>query len=274
MKMLSWAVPSWVKPGSVAENARFLAGRAPEVGLCLFEAENSARMPEEELPCALARLPLRWHAHLPSDLPGQRDLAPARREASAQGAQAAGLALAVWRRVAFLRPRFGVLHLPASPAESEPRDNGENAALWLDAFFRVWRDAGENPYNIALENVRGVSFCLLETSIASSGASLCLDMAHALAYGQEGDSMRPDVLGRVRLLHWSAPGPAAPDGRPCDRHLPLARLAPGQKDWLRRVWRARALPLLAAEATHLVEVFDWDGILLSLPELENILVHA
>ena len=263
-----WAAPSWVKPGTAAENARFLAGRVPEIGLCMFEAESSARMPETELPRGLADLPLRWHAHLPSDLPGQRDLAAGAGAALAQGARAAELALAAWRRAAFLHPRLGVLHLPA------PGGEGGSRAAWLEAFFRVWRSAGENPRDIALENVRGAPFGLPGAPEGADEAALCLDMAHTLAYGQEGDSMRPDILARVRLLHWSAPGPAGPDGTPRDRHLPLTGLTPVQKDWLRRVWARRALPLLPADAAHLVEVFDWEGILLSLPELGRILGRA
>lgn len=265
-----WAVPSWVKPGTAAENARFLAGRVPEIGLCLFEAESSAHMPEIELLRGLAGLPLRWHAHLPSELPGQRALASDPGEARAQGERAAELALAVWRRAAFLHPRFGVLHLPAPPEGNQAGGTG-SAASWLEAFFRIWRESGEQPRDIALENVRGAPFRLLDAACGADDASLCLDMAHTLAYGQEGDSVRPDILKRVRLLHWSAPGPA---GMPRDRHLPLTGLTPGQKDWLLRVWARRALPLLPANVTHLVEVFDWEGILLSLPELEEILGRA
>lgn len=265
-----WAVPSWVMPGTVAENARFLAGRVPEIGLCLFEAESSCHMPEKELPRDLADLPLRWHAHLPSDLPGQRDLAREPGEARAQGERAAELALAVWRRAAFLRPRFGVLHLPA-PSEGNKTGGRACAAAWLEAFFRIWRESGEDPRDIALENVRGAPFRPPDAPCGSDDVSLCLDMAHALAYGQEDDSMRPDVLERVRLLHWSAPGPAGPDGMPRDRHLPLTGLTPDQRDWLRRVWARRALPLLPADVTHLVEVFDWEGIQRSLPELGEFL---
>ncbi len=269
----SWAVPSWVKPGTVAENARFLAGRVPELGLCLFEAESSAHMPESELPRELAGLPLRWHAHLPSDLPGQRALASEPGGARAQGERAAELALAVWRRVAFLHPRFGVLHLPA-PQEGNEAEGTACAASWLEAFFRVWRESGGRPQDIALENVRGAPFRLLDASCGADDASLCLDMAHTLAYGQEGDSVHPEFLKRVKLLHWSAPGPSGADGVPCDRHLPLVCLTPGQKDWLLCFWARGALPLLSTDVTHLVEVFDWDGILLSLPELEEIFGHA
>lgn len=264
----SWAVPSWVMPGTVAENARFLAGRAPEVGICLFEAESSAHMPEHELPQELKELPLRWHVHLPTDLPGLSNPALC---SEASGRRAAELALGAWRRVAFLHPRFGVLHLPRS---GEGGEGVKAASAWLAGFFQVWRDAGEKAENIALENVRGASFRLLEASGESGEAALCLDMAHALAYGQEEDCTRIEILKRVRLIHWSAPGPAASGGRARDRHMPLARLTGVQKDWLLYVWARRALPLLPADVTHVVEVFDWEGILRSLPELEEILAVA
>ena len=213
-------------------------------------------------------LPLRWHAHLPTDLPGLSNPALC---SEASGRRAAELALGAWRRVAFLHPRFGVLHLPRS---GEGGEGVKAASAWLAGFFQVWRDAGEKAENIALENVRGASFRLLEASGESGEAALCLDMAHALAYGQEEDCTRIEILKRVRLIHWSAPGPAASGGRARDRHMPLARLTGVQKDWLLHVWARRALPLLPADVTHVVEVFDWEGILRSLPELEEILAVA
>lgn len=81
---------------------------------------------------------------------------------------------------AFLHPRLGVLHLPA------PGGEGGSRAAWLEAFFRVWRSAGENPRDIALENVRGAPFGLPGAPEGADEAALCLDMAHTLLMGRKG----------------------------------------------------------------------------------------
>lgn len=116
----------------------FSGRTAPEVGICLFEAESSAHMPEHELPQELKELPLRWHAHLPTDLPGLSNPALC---SEASGRRAAELALGAWRRVAFLHPRFGVLHLPV------PEKAGrawKAASRGWQVFFSLARRGGES----------------------------------------------------------------------------------------------------------------------------------
>ena len=63
------AVPSWVMAGGIADNARFVAGQAAEVGLCFFETQACLAYEPADLPPELAALPLAWHVHLPVDLP-------------------------------------------------------------------------------------------------------------------------------------------------------------------------------------------------------------
>ena len=63
------AAPSFVLPGTVAANARFLAHKVDEVALCFFEARACLAYGPEDLPPDLADLPLRWHVHLPVDQP-------------------------------------------------------------------------------------------------------------------------------------------------------------------------------------------------------------
>ena len=75
------AAPSFVIPAGVAENARFLAGKVDEVGLCLFETRACLNYGPQDLPPDLAALSLRWHAHLPVDLPW-----PQKSSATAQSA--------------------------------------------------------------------------------------------------------------------------------------------------------------------------------------------
>lgn len=231
------AAPSCVLPVGVAENGRFLAGRVREVGLCLFETHACLSLTVAELPSDLAQLPLSWHAHLPVDLPWE-----------AGGAAAAAMALAVLDRVAFLSPRLAVLHAPphAPERQAEP----------LEAFARAW--ARHSGLPLLLENIDTCSLLNLPEDVLQH-YDVCLDVAHMLAYHQTELMNRHDLLSKVRLLHWSAPGAG-------DQHLPLKALTPEQRETARQV--ARQVP---GEALHMVEVFHWAGVEASIPVLETLL---
>lgn len=239
------AAPSWVMPGSMAANAQFLAGKVAEIGLCCFEAGASADMAEDELPQNLARLPLRWHVHLPADI------------FEDSGADAGRSALQTWARVAFLRPWIGVLHLPGTGG----------GAAWLRDFVQVWRDAGQSPQQLALENVRAAAHDDYAHIFDELGVSLCLDIGHAVAYGHTVSDA--PWLHRVRLAHWSAPGRPPQGGDPVDRHLPLTELTPNEL-----LFAGRAAVGLPRGVTHLVEVFHWEGVEQSWPVLRNILAQG
>lgn len=225
------AGPSFVLPGTVAENARFLAGRVAEAGLCCFETAGCLAYTEADLPPDLASLPLDWHLHLPADLPWEEG-----------GATAAAAALAVLARVAYLSPHLAVLHPPVDMSAEAARD------LIAD-FAARWRAAGAPP--LLLENIPGCGLTELGGAfLAGHGLGVCLDVGHLLGYAQD-ELLASDLPERARLIHWSAPGPEP--GR--DRHLPLTAFTREQE--------AVALALLRrfpSGATHLMEVFDWPGV--------------
>ena len=52
------AAPSFVLPGNIVENVRFLAGRVEEVALCFFENAACLAYTEQDLPPDLRDLPL------------------------------------------------------------------------------------------------------------------------------------------------------------------------------------------------------------------------
>lgn len=235
------AVPSWVFPGSMAANGAFVRGRVAEMGLCCFETAPSLAPDPDEVAAlaALARpaegggpAPLALHLHLPADLPWD------------EGGGATGeVAVAVMKAFAAVRPRFGVLHPPG----------GEGAAARLEAFARVWREALPMAA-LLLENTRDQDLLALEPWITASGCGVCLDVGHVLAFGQEALLDRPELMARVALTHWSAPGRG-------DEHRPLTELTPAQRA-VARVAGART-----GRARPLIEVFDWAGIEASLPVL-------
>ena len=231
------AAPSCVIPGTAAQNARFLhqraGGRIREIALCFFETQPSLACTADDLP--EAELPFSWHVHLPVDLPWQ--IGP---EASAN------CALRLMRKIEALQPRMAVLHASDLPARK---------AL-LAAFADMWSARCAVP--LLLENVESCDLLDVARIIADAECGVCLDLGHMLAYGQHAILDHPELVSRVRLAHWSAPGGA-------DRHLSLARLTEEEKGALQA-----AAAQLPDTTTHLLEIFDWNGVeesLALLPEL-------
>ena len=238
--MATIAVPSRVIPGTAAQNARFLSERAngkiQEIALCFFETESCLAYTEYDLPDSLADLPFSWHVHLPVDLPWH--IGP---EASAN------CALRLMRKADALKPRMAVLHAPDMPARKE----------LLAAFADMWHARCDLP--LLLENIDSCALIDLTPLIVDAEFGVCLDLGHMLAYGQQDIVKIPELLSRVQLAHWSAPGEA-------DRHLPLTRFTREQKTFAQAV--AAKLP---AATVHLLEIFDWRGLEESLPLLPDLI---
>lgn len=236
------AAPSFVLPGTVAENMRFLSGKVDETALCLFEARACLAYDEKDLAPSLADLPLRCHVHLPVDLPWPHG----RGSTAGAGAEAAAdLALTVCARAAALGPGLAVLHPPDGSATRK-------RAL-LRAFASRWQARSAVP--LLLENVDSCDVLELgENFLSDHGLGLCLDVGHLLGYAQKRllDSALPETAA---LVHWSAPGRR-------DEHLALTRLTPPQRRTATAI-----MARLPRSAVHLAEVFHWPGVAASLPVL-------
>ena len=237
MMPVTIAAPSFVIPGTVAQNARALAGRVAEVGLCFFEAQACLAYTEADLPPDLVDLPLQWHVHLPVDLPWAQG-----------GAAAAELACAVFARAAYLAPRLAVLH----PPEGDPAEK----CILLSDFSRAWR--AHSDISLLLENIQGNPLTDIPPE-ATEDFKICLDVGHMLAYNQYELLRRADLMSRVALLHWSAPGAG-------DQHLPLTALTPQQMRAARQAGSS-----VSASARHMIEVFHLPGMEASVPVLADIL---
>ncbi|NJB68247.1 sugar phosphate isomerase/epimerase [Desulfobaculum xiamenense] len=228
------AAPSFVIPSGVAENCRHLAGLFPEVALLFFESDACLRYTDEDLPPWLAQLGLRYHVHLPLDLPWE------------DGADAA------WRvverlvsRAAFLSPQAFVLHPPARTDV-------------LAAFADRWEGAGYDPAALLLENTRECDLARHLRLAEDRGLALCLDLGHMLAYEQEFLAEDAD-FARVRMLHLNAPGPGG-------RHLSLAAL-----DERGQALVQRMLDRLRPDAVLTIEVFEERGLMESARVLLDML---
>ena len=236
------AAPSFVLPGTVAENMRFLSGRVDEAALCFFEARACLEYDEKDIPPDLTGLPLRCHVHLPGDLPWPSGTGAT---AKAQAEAAADLALAVCARAAGLSPGLAVLHPPEGSA-------ARKRAL-LRAFAARWQ--ARSPVPLLLENVDSSDVLELGKNFLSDhGLGLCLDVGHLLGYAQNRllDSGLPETAA---LVHWSAPGRR-------DEHLPLTKFTAPQ-----RRTAAAIMARLPRAAVHLAEIFHWPGVAASLPVL-------
>ncbi|MEG2172864.1 MAG: cobamide remodeling phosphodiesterase CbiR [Desulfovibrionaceae bacterium] len=239
MGKLAFAAPSCVIPGTVAENAHFLAGKVAEVALCLFETRSCLEYGVEDLPITLKELDLSWHVHLPVDIP---------REAG--GRPAAAHDVAVVGKVAYLAPRLAVLHPPHHP---------QTATLLRD-FAMLWREYSALP--LLLENIDTAPLVDLQACIIEANYGICLDVGHALGYAQKALLANTCLLQRVALAHWSAPGQR-------DQHLPLTALRPDEWSIARQV--ALSLP---ADTRHVLEIFHWNGVETSAPVLQHLLRRA
>ncbi len=240
------SAPSWVMPGGIAANAAFLAGSVDQCGLCFFETAACLNYSQADLPADLASLPLSWHIHMPLDLPWQ------------DARETAQICASLAAKAAHLDIRYIVIHPP--DCRNGWPDGCRSCRKKLQKFADCWRKLAHGQ--ILLENVPWCDVqCLGRDFMDSTGLGLCLDVAHALAYGQK-ELLRCWLLSATALVHWSAPG----DG---DRHLPLTELAPAQ-------WRlaAQIMARLPATATHMLEIFNWNGIEASLPKLAGIHNHA
>lgn len=251
-----FAVPSWIVPGGIAENARFAAGRAAEVGLCFFETESCLAYGPEDLPADLAGLPLTWHAHLPLDLPWQ----------DVDGQGAAEVALHLMDKVAFLDARRAVLHLPEGLAQPGAAAAAKQA--WR-GFAARWQDSGRAAADLLLENQINDDPQILLELAERQNVGLCLDASHWLM--TLGPETLPDkeFLRRVGLVHFNAPGQKATG------HAALTELSLAEQAWSKELLRRLAAtqpffltPTPQSNPLIMLEIFSWDSILSSLPLLE------
>lgn len=235
------AVPSWMIPGTCAENARFLASQAPptarvritEMGLCCFEAAASLTCPLTDYPTASPLLSL--HVHLPVDLAWTSGQPPQQ-------------VMPLMARLASQGVTRAVLHPPAG---------GTDSAL-LAALIEAWSASGRSPADLLLENHRDINATDFLSLLDRHPVSVCLDVAHMWTYNQNALLSRLDPH-RVKLVHWSAPGAV----RGKDAHLPLSRLSAAE------IVSAHEVAARFPTALPLVEVFSWEGILASLPLLTD-----
>ncbi|WP_432735379.1 cobamide remodeling phosphodiesterase CbiR [Maridesulfovibrio sp. FT414] len=224
------AGPSWVIPGTVEENCRYLAGKVDEVALLFFEAGSCLNYTVTDLPAALSEIGLCYHIHHPLDLPWS------------DGRAAADVVCTLAEKAATLAPRRHVIH---------PPESGPAAVELIHGFADRLKSAGFDTADFLFENIRENDLTGLLGAIRECGFKICLDLGHILAYGQQA-ILSEDLSGLVKMLHLNAPGK---DGM----HESLERLDARGVDVL-----GRLLELLDKEGCITVEVFYEKGFFNSL----------
>ncbi|MBF0482700.1 MAG: hypothetical protein HQK81_13860 [Desulfovibrionaceae bacterium] len=245
------AAPSFVWPGTAAQNCRMLAGIFPEVALLFFESRACLEYGDDDLPAWLDGLGLAYHLHLPLDLPWRGGAAAAFRVAAALADKAA-----------FLRPARFVLHPPREARE-------------LAAFAALWTAKGLAPESLAIENTQAAPLKLHWPLIRELGLGVCLDLGHVLAYGQESSLALPGLAAALRLVHLSAPraqghaDSADSAGSAGHGHFSLARLSADGRAVARDI-----LNLAPADAVIVLEIFEPAGLCRSVAVLEELCAKA
>lgn len=257
------AAPSWVIPGNAAENCRFLSGRVDEVGLLFFESDACLEYGPADLPPALAALPLRWHAHLPLDLPRGDPVAAGR------------TAVALMDKVKFLGVERAVLHPPLPDCAEE-----ENVKIMTE-FINVWLDSGRQASSLLLENTPHTGPEATLRLAEHFYTAICFDFGHFFLHNSiekkvssdlpEGPPEKlPDrMFDRLGMLHLNAPWPGdtaavAAGGRESGKHAPLTALDRREAEFAARVCRQAPL-----DCVFMLELFNWNDVEASRRVLEK-----
>lgn len=167
------AAPSCVIPDRVGPNCRAVSGLVGEVALMLLETAGCLAYDRQDLPADLPETGLRFHAHLPLDLPWQQGV-------KAVLARLAGLE----QKIAFLQPHGYVLHPPV------PDD--------LEAVLRARPDL---PSVLCLENTAQSDLGEVWEQVRAWNLGVCLDVGHLVSYRQDHILRYPGLFEQIRMLH-------------------------------------------------------------------------
>lgn len=230
------AAPSWVIPGTVADNCRYLAGKVDEIGLLFFDAESCLNYTNTDLPESLLELGLSFHIHHPLELPWHR------------GRSVGRLVGELASKAAYLDPGAHVIHPPADSLD---------AGKLITEFAGEIKAAGFDAGMFMFENIRENSLDGLISVIRECGFKICLDLGHILAYAQQSLIEVNALEDLVGMLHLNAPGSGG-------RHGSLETL-----DVEGLLLLGRMIKLLGAKGVVTVEIFEEESFFNSLQFLNE-----
>ncbi|MDR2553518.1 MAG: AP endonuclease [Treponema sp.] len=233
------AAPSWVIPGTYAENLRFLAAKKEITGVELlffmYDDEIKAQLDSEWKEIYGFRERFIFTAHLPENLlPGHEELA------------------------ARLAPL--VRHFVVHPPRENPGAQAKLLADWTRRYGGVQAGGRRGPLFLAENITPGLLEALLPH--LDEGTGLCMDTGHLLMEGKspaEFFTGRRDRIGEIHL-HGIDREAALRDGRLAD-HRRLREDDP---------WLAELFPLLKDYRGLInLEVFSWEEVRAGMEVLQN-----
>jgi len=174
-----------VLPADVSENVGFLAERIDDIQLLFFESASQAALPHKVdvsyLKSVASEHNVTYTVHLPTDL----SLGSSKQ---VHRDQAVEEILRVMDELAPLAPQAFDLHLNI--------ESGIEKVVWLENLHKSFSDLtgrlGLDRSRIAVENI-DYPFSIVRPLVLEHGFSLCLDIGHALRYGEDADLLIEDI---------------------------------------------------------------------------------
>jgi sugar phosphate isomerase/epimerase len=231
---------SYVLPGDIETNVRFLAGRVQDIEIIWFEPDTQAPLLSREGLIALQKLSRQknftFTVHLPLDLDLGAPAAAARKRWTQTGLRM------IWQ-AAPLRPWAYIVHVNQKPAD---RRTNRSLAAWrsrVERSLASWLAAGVKPQALCVETLH-YPFAQIYPVVEALDLRICLDIGHLR---KEGYSF-PDYLDRywprTRVVHLH--GVCQGKDHQSVRHLP--------RSWRTALFRAEGGP--AVERVITLEIFS------------------
>jgi adenosylcobalamin phosphodiesterase len=248
------ATTSYIIPGALVPNVRFLGRHFDEVELVLFESNGVSNLPTEaelgELVGSAEEFDLTYNVHLPGDLFfGDPD--PALRQAFC------ATAITFYERTLPLQPTAYVLHLDSRKADGEVE--ADNAA-WrrrIHESLDIMQASGMDLSRVVVENLE-YPLERIAPLAETYGMDLCLDIGHLLRYGHNLSEQLEAFLPKSRVVHLHG----VKDG---EDHLGLEHLP-------QQTWDLICRALKEYRGGISLEVFSLDDLSPSLHRIQELVI--
>jgi sugar phosphate isomerase/epimerase len=246
------ATTSYIIPGAILPNIRFLGRHLDEVELVLYESQGVHNLPTPAEIRALASLSadfdLTYNVHLPGDLFfGDPD--PALRQ------EFCTTALRFYERTLNLNPTAYVLHLDSRKADGEVEADQVAWHQRIQASLETLQSQGIDLRQVVVENLE-YPLDRLVPFAAAFDMGLCLDIGHLLRYGHNVQDQLERFLHRSSMVHLHG----VDDGVD---HVGLNHIPP-------RVWDIIGQALKAYQGGVSLEVFNLDDLIPSLERIQEL----
>jgi sugar phosphate isomerase/epimerase len=246
------ATTSYIIPGAILPNVRFLGPHLDEVELVLFESQDLNNLPTPAEIGELANLAedfdLTYNVHLPGDL-FFGDPEPALRQAFC------ATALNFYERTLALNPIAYVLHLDSRKANGEGEADQVAWRRRVHESLDTLRSKGLDLRQVVVENLE-YPLERIAPFAETFGMDLCLDIGHLLRYGHDPGEQLEAFLAKSAMVHLHG----VKDGQD---HLGLQHIPP-------QTWDIICQALKEFRGGVSLEVFSLGDLIPSLHRIQEI----